>query len=81
MDNMLINGVLFLDIKKACDTVDHNIILSKVQLYRIQETAHKLFQSCLKDRQQICKINQVMLNDKPIHCGIPQGTNLGPIHI
>ena len=74
MDNKLINGVLFLDLKKAFDTVDHNILLSKLQLYGIRGTAHKWFQSYLKDRKQIRKINQTMSNAKSIHCGVPQGT-------
>ena len=79
MDNNLINGVLFLDLKKAFDTVDHNILLSKLQLYGIRGTAHRWFQSYLKDRKQICKINQTMSDAKSIHCGVPQGTNLGPM--
>ena len=79
MDFRLINGVLFLDLKKAFDTVDHNILLSKIQLYGIRGTAHKWFQSYLKDRKQICKINQTMSNAKSIHCGVPQETNLGSI--
>ena len=68
----LINGVLFLDLKKAFDTVN------KIELYGIRGTAYKWFQSYLKIRQQICKINQIMSDAKTINCGVPQGTNLGP---
>ena len=79
MDLGLINGVQFLDLKKAFDTVDHSILLSKIELYGIRGTAYKWFQSYLEKRQQICKINQTMSDDKTINCGVPQGTNLGPL--
>ena len=79
MDQGLINGVLFLDLKKAFDTVDHNILLSKLTAYGIKGTAHKWFQSYLRKRQQICKINKKMSDIRTITCGVPQGTNLGPL--
>ena len=79
MDQGLINGVLFLDLKKAFDTVDHNILLSKLTAYGIKGTAHKWFQSYSRKRQQIYKINKKMLDIRTITCGVPQGTNLGPL--
>jgi hypothetical protein len=47
-------ALLFLDPKKAFDTVDHNILLSKLTAYGIKGTAHKWFQSYLRKRQQKC---------------------------
>ena len=41
--------------------------------------AHQWFSSYLKERQQVCKINQTVSNPKVIRCGVPQGTNLGPL--
>ena len=79
MDQGLINGVLFLDLKKAFDTVDHNILLSKLMTYGIKGKAHKWFQSYLEKRQQTCKINKKMSDKTTITCGVPQGTNLGPL--
>ena len=74
MDQGLINGVLFLDLKKAFDTVDHNILISKLMTYGIKGKAHKWFQSYLEKRQQTCKINKKMSDKRTITCGVPQGT-------
>ena len=57
MDNGLLNGVLFLDLKKAFDSVNHNILLSKLELYGIRGTSLKWFRSYFSKRKQICSIN------------------------
>ena len=79
MDAGLINGVLFLDIKKAFDTVNHNILLSKLGCYGIRGLALSWFQSYLSNRKQICKVNNSLSTFQNITCGIPQGSNLGPL--
>ena len=57
MDRGLLSGVLFLDLKKAFDTVDHHILLSKLELYGIKGTSLKWFESYLSGRNQICSVN------------------------
>ena len=47
MDNGCLNGVLFLDLKKALDCVDHDILLMKMYTYGIQDQALKWFRSYL----------------------------------
>ena len=57
IDQGLINGVIFLDLKKAFDTIDHQILLSKLHAYGIRGNAFKWFQSYLDQRKQICMFN------------------------
>ena len=79
MDKGLINGVVFIDFKKAFDTVDHTILLAKLERCRIRETPLKSFRYYLHQRKQVCKINNAMSNAVHINCGVPQGSNLGPL--
>ena len=79
MDSDLINGVLFLDLKKAFDTVDHEILLQKLYLYGIKGTSYAWFKSYIQNRKQICSMNGKKSHPIEIRCGVPQGSNLGPI--
>ena len=79
MDRGLINGVLFLDLKKAFDTVDHKILIAKLKTYGVQGHALQWFISYLSGRKQVCKINNEISNTANITCGVPQGSNLGPL--
>ena len=79
MDSGLINGVLFLDLKKAFDTVDHMILLKKLEMYGIRNIALEWFCSYLHLRTQVCRINNTTSTIKKITCGVPQGSNLGPL--
>ena len=79
MDKGCLNGVIFLDLKKAFDCVDHDVLVKKMYYYGVRGLALKLFQSYLTNRTQICKVNQTMSNTRIVKCGIPQGSNLGPL--
>ena len=79
MDKGLINGFLFLDLKKAFDTVDHKILISKLKKYGIRGTALHLFQCYLSERKQICKLQNTMSDFVNLTCGVPHGSNLGPL--
>ena len=52
IDRGNVNAVFFLDLKKAFDTVDHDILSSKMNLYRIQGIALDWFRSYLTNRTQ-----------------------------
>ena len=51
------NLAVFLDLRKAFDTVNHSILLEKLKFYGIRGTELKWFESYLSERQQYCSIN------------------------
>lgn len=74
-----INGVVFLDLKKAFDVVDHDILCQKLEIYRFDEPALKLLKSYLNYRTQQVKIGNVMSESASVDYGVPQGSILGPL--
>ena len=66
MDRGFINGVLLLDVKKAFDTVDHKILIDKLEADGVQGHALQWFTSYLSGRKQVCKINNEISNILPI---------------
>ena len=79
IDDGLINSVLFLDLKKAFDTVDHSILLKKLQLYGLDPHAVQWFKSYLSNRFQSTYVNGTLSDYLPVSCGVPQGFVLGPL--
>ena len=69
----------FLDPKKAFDTVNHSILISKLYKYGIRGSTLEWFKSYLSNRQQYVQIHKTKSDTKPITCGIPQGSILGPL--
>ena len=72
-------GIIFLDIKKAFDTVNHNILISKLKHYGIRDVALKWFESYLTGRKQQTRVGSRISNFMELTSGVPQGSILGPI--
>ena len=70
---------LYLDLSKAFDCVNHNILLDKLSLYGIRGQVNDWFKSYLKDRSQITLANGTYSKMCPVNTGVPQGSVLGPI--
>lgn len=69
---------LFIDLKKAFDTINHNILINKLEKYGIRGIALQWIRSYLKNRKQFVKIENFCSSCLKINCGIPQGAVLGP---
>ena len=70
---------IFIDYKKAFDTINHSILLRKLQLYGIRGLPLQLLKTYLSDRQQTVKLGDSYSSSKIVNIGVPQGTILGPI--
>ena len=79
IDSGNVNAVMFLDLKKAFDTVDHEILLNKLNAYGIKGTAGNWLRSYLNERNQKCFVNGHFSSNRLLQCGVPQGTILGPL--
>ena len=80
MDNGKLNGVVFLDIKKAFDSINNHILLNRMtELLRIFGMELKWFESYLMSREQQCSVNGESSSNKVMSCGVPQGSILGPL--
>ncbi len=71
--------LILLDLRKAFDMVNHDLLLGKLKQYRVSDNALCWFTSYLTDRKQYVQINQNTSESKTITSGVPQGFILGPL--
>jgi hypothetical protein len=72
-------GVLLVDLKKAFDLVNHELLLKKLELYKCSERCLNLFRSYLSDRLQFTLFQGCISESAEISVGVPQGSILGPL--
>ena len=70
---------MFLDLQKAFDTVNHDILLKKLNHYGIRGIANNWFCSFLSGRMQFTSINKSQSGKRELKYGVPQGSVLGPL--
>ena len=70
---------IFLDFKKAFDTLDHTILAKKLDKVGFDHSAVALIADYLSNRQQTTKANDIVSDPMTITCGVPQGSVLGPL--
>ncbi len=73
MDRKMFNLFVLLDLKKVFDTIDHGILLRKLELYGITGSALALIRSYLSDRNQKCQLGDRISTVRYVTYGIPQG--------
>ena len=79
IDKNQMTGGIFVDLSKAFDTVNHKILIGKLEHYGIRGKALELFKSYLDERKQYVQINNCKSDTRSISCGVPQGSVLGPL--
>ena len=79
MDEGKVTGLLFVDISKAFESLNHKVVLRKLEHLGVFERSLRWFRSYLADRQQSVLINGELSEPPPITLGVPQGSILGPL--
>ena len=79
LNNRDYNCSIFVDLRKAFDTVNHNILFLKLARYGIRGPVLELLKSYLGDRRQLVRWGGSLSSERVINIGVPQGSVLGPI--
>lgn len=78
-DERKIVGVCFLDLRKAFDTIDHDVLLKKLDCHGVRGKSNDLIKDYLTDRKQYVVTNGACSDVRGMSVGVPQGSNLGPL--
>ena len=73
LDNKKTTIGIFIDLKKAFDTVNHELLLEKLKFYGVRGIANRWLQNYLEDRKQYVSFNYYCSELSKVSCGVPQG--------
>ena len=70
---------VFIDLKKAFDTVNHKLLVEKLSFYGVRGVANAWLENYLMNRKQYVVVDNQASSMQFIKCGVPQGSVLGPV--
>ena len=79
LDLGLLTGAVFTDLRKAFDSVDHEILISKLESYRLKDNELDWFRNYLTDRKHLVSFGKEISDPCLITSGVPQGSILGSL--
>ena len=78
-DKGLLTGMILIDLQKAFDTIDHEMLLNKMHYLGFSTSAINWFRSYLANRTFLVNVDESYSNPGDLNCGVPQGSILGPL--
>ena len=72
-------GAILIDLSKACDTINHDLLVAKLGAYGFDTASLKLMRSYLTNLLQRTKVNTSFSSWSKLFLGVPQGSVLGPL--
>ena len=79
LDEKQLPIAIFIDLSKAFDTIEHTILISKLEHYGVENNELKWFISYMHNRQQCVEIENIKSTTETITTGVPQGSILGSL--
>ena len=79
IDGNMYTAGIFMDLSKAFDKIDHDILLQNLCHYGFRGVSNEWFTSYLSNRKQMVSYNSTLSSSELVKCGVPQGSILGPL--
>ena len=78
IDKKMTGQACFIDLKKAFDTLNHEILLDKLENYGFRGKINEILGNFLRDRKQYVRLNEIETEKLTVQTGVPRGSVLGP---